>query len=69
MDEVSTNECSKYCPGDEIDRCGGTNLQIVAAYEFKGDKNEGRDNGYKWHRLQNDIHQNTVYHSTNRKRD
>ncbi|XP_076072773.1 uncharacterized protein LOC143044599 [Mytilus galloprovincialis] len=43
VDEVSTNECSLDCHGDEIDRCGGTNLQIVAAYEFKGDKNEDED--------------------------
>ncbi|XP_063443647.1 uncharacterized protein LOC134724512 isoform X2 [Mytilus trossulus] len=41
--EVSTSECSKDCPGDEIDWCGGTDIKIVAAYEFKGDKNEDED--------------------------
>lgn len=46
MDEVSTNVCSKHCPGDEIDRCGGSNLQIVSAYKFKEDTNGGTVYGY-----------------------
>ncbi|VDI65515.1 Hypothetical predicted protein [Mytilus galloprovincialis] len=46
VNEVSTNVCSKHCPGDKIDRCGGSNLQIVAAYKFKEDTNGGTVYGY-----------------------
>lgn len=42
-EEVSTSDCSKECPGDTLDRCGGTNTINVSVYKFaKRDDTNGK---------------------------
>ncbi|CAG2201649.1 unnamed protein product [Mytilus edulis] len=41
VEEVSTGECSRQCPGENNDRCGDTDCDnVVSAYKFKGDNTE-----------------------------